>query len=88
MEGGEISVDPGKIKAINEWPEPKTLRQVRSFLGLCNFYRKFIEKFSEKAKPLTNILKSTEFEEKFGRKFAKLAPVEFLESQNGPPLNF
>ena len=81
VEGGEISVDPGKIKAINEWPEPKTVRQVRSFLGLCNFYRKFIEKFSEKAKPLTNILKSTEFEEKFGRKFAKLAPVEFGEPE-------
>ncbi|KAJ8581036.1 hypothetical protein M405DRAFT_752396 [Rhizopogon salebrosus TDB-379] len=35
-------MDPAKIKGISEWPVPKTLTQVRSFLGACNFYCTFI----------------------------------------------
>ena len=81
VEDGKIHMDPDKVKAITEWIEPKNVREVRSFLGLCNFYRKFVEKYAEKAKPLTDILKSTEFEEKFGAKFAKKAPVTFGEKE-------
>ncbi len=79
VKGGEVHTDLNKIQAIRDWPVPKTVREVRSFLGLCNFYRKFIAKHAQLAKPLTNILKSTEFKEKYGREFTKLAPVTLGE---------
>ena len=46
-----------KIKAVLEWPTPKSVTDVRSFLGLANFYRKFVRWFSEIAAPLTNLTK-------------------------------
>ena len=46
-----------KVKAILEWPEPENVTDVRSFLGLCSFYRKFIRWFSELAAPLTDLTK-------------------------------
>lgn len=72
---GEIHTDLRKIEAIQDWPLPTTVRELRSFLGVCNFYRKFIEGHAKLAKPLTNILKSTEFKDKFGRDFSKTAPI-------------
>lgn len=56
-----ISMDPGKVQAIVDFPEPKTLTQLRSFLGLANFYRGFIPGFSEKVKHLTNLTKKGNF---------------------------
>ena len=52
-----IKVSSCKVKAIQEWPIPKTVKQVRSFVGLANFYRKFIKGFSAIAKPLTELTK-------------------------------
>ena len=52
-----IKVSPVKIEAIKLWPVPRTVRQVRSFVGLANFYRKFIKGFSEIAKTLTELTK-------------------------------
>ena len=46
-----------KLKGIQDWPTPSTVKQVQSFLGFRNFYRKFIKKFSELAQPLNNLLK-------------------------------
>ncbi|UYV62930.1 hypothetical protein LAZ67_2002542, partial [Cordylochernes scorpioides] len=51
----KIKPDPEKTKAINEFPHPKTVKQVRQFLGLAGYYRKFIPKFSEIADPLTSL---------------------------------
>jgi hypothetical protein len=45
------------LAGITDWPAPKTIRQIRSFLGFCNFYRRFIHQFSHKAKPLTELTK-------------------------------
>ena len=42
IEEGKISMDPGKLKGIQDWPTPTTLKQVRGFLGFGNFYRRFI----------------------------------------------
>jgi len=52
---GQVRMDPHKVSAIGKWPEPKTVREVQSFLGFCNFYRNFIEGFSHAAKPLWNL---------------------------------
>ncbi|XP_062118562.1 uncharacterized protein LOC133832204, partial [Humulus lupulus] len=50
-----IAVDPSKIEAIRDWPQPKNASEVRSFLGLAGYYRKFVEGFSKIATPLTNL---------------------------------
>ena len=48
-----VSCEPEKIKAVEEWPVPRTRRQVKSFLGLVNYYRRFIQDCAAITKPLT-----------------------------------
>jgi len=50
-------VDPQKVKAITEWPRPTNVTEIRSFLGLAGYYRRFVKDFSKIASPLTNLLK-------------------------------
>ena len=57
IEEGKITMDPGKLKGIQDWPAPTTVKQVRGFLGFGNFYRRFIRGFSEIARPLNELLK-------------------------------
>jgi hypothetical protein len=52
-----ISVDPEKVQEVMDWKPPTTLRQIRSFLGLAGYYRRFIPDFSRIAKPMTELLK-------------------------------
>ena len=54
---GQISMDLVKLKGIQDWPAPTSVKEVRSFLGFGNFYRKFINKFSELAAPLNGLSK-------------------------------
>ncbi|ESK82067.1 reverse transcriptase-rnase h-integrase [Moniliophthora roreri MCA 2997] len=54
---GYIGMDPVKLAGIRDWKPPTTVRGVRSFLGFGNFYRKFIGRFSELARPLNNLTK-------------------------------
>ena len=48
-----VHTDPEKTEKVNNWPQPKTPTEVRSFLGLASYYRRYIEGFSSIAKPLT-----------------------------------
>jgi hypothetical protein len=62
ISNGRISVDPAKVKEIMEWSIPTTATEVRSFLGLVGYYRRFIKGFSKVAKPMTSLLeKGREF---------------------------
>ena len=54
IEAAGISTDPAKIKAIVEWPQPKTLKALRGFLGIAGYYRRFVEAFGTIARPLTS----------------------------------
>jgi hypothetical protein len=53
-----VVVDPSKIEAVSKWQSPKSVTEIRSFLGLAGYYRQFIENFSKTAKPMTELLKS------------------------------
>jgi hypothetical protein len=52
-----VEMDPIKVAGVSEWPIPKTLKEVRSFLGFLNFYRRFVEGFAEIAHPLNDLMK-------------------------------
>ncbi|XP_051141302.1 uncharacterized protein LOC127258494 [Andrographis paniculata] len=58
VSGKGISVDPSKVAAISDWPRPTNQSEVRSFLGLAGYYRRFVLDFSRVAKSLTNLLKN------------------------------
>jgi len=47
-----VTTDPEKIIAVKDWLIPHTKKQLRSFLGFCSYYRKFVKRFSSLAKPL------------------------------------
>src|SRR5882757_10666577 len=55
LEKGVTHMDPVKILGIANWPIPKTVKDVRSFLGFCNFYWAFIRGFANIARPLNQL---------------------------------
>src|SRR6267378_2677209 len=57
LEKGMTRMDPTKISGIKDWPLPKTVTDVRSFLGFCNFYQAFIRGFANIARPLNQLTK-------------------------------
>jgi hypothetical protein len=52
-----IAVDPSKLKEVLDWMPPTSVSEVQSFLGLADYYRRFIPNFSKVAKPITKLLK-------------------------------
>jgi hypothetical protein len=58
--GGELQVDPAKVHVITEWPRPRTVTDVRSFMGACQYLRKFIQNFSLLASPLHSLTKANQ----------------------------
>jgi RNase H-like domain found in reverse transcriptase/Reverse transcriptase (RNA-dependent DNA polymerase) len=61
-----VKTDPGKITAISEWQPPKTLKELRSFLGLASYYRRFVKGFANIAQPLHQVVTNTH--EQFGKR--------------------
>jgi hypothetical protein len=58
-----ITVDPSKVDSVTKWEQPLNVTDVRSFLGMAGYYRRFIENFSKIAKPMIEFLKNkTKFE--------------------------
>ena len=55
LSGDGVSTDPKKIKSVEEWPRPENLKDVQRFIGLCNYYRRFVKDFAKTAKPLHNL---------------------------------
>ncbi|WMV39249.1 hypothetical protein MTR67_032634 [Solanum verrucosum] len=58
----ELAVDPFKIDAIQQWATPKSIKEVRSFLGFAGYYRRFIIQFATIASPLSDLLKNNGFQ--------------------------
>ena len=57
-----IATDPSKLESVTNWPTPKNVKQVRGFIGLCSYYRKYIKSFADIARPLHQL---TEVNRKF-----------------------
>ena len=51
-----VGTDPEKVKAVEEWPTPVTVKQLQAFLGLAGYYRRYIERFAQIAAPLYNAM--------------------------------
>ncbi|MCI26623.1 retrotransposon protein putative Ty3-gypsy subclass, partial [Trifolium medium] len=55
-----IAVDPAKVEAVLQWSTPESVSEIRSFLGLAGYYRRFIEGFSKLAMPLTQLTRKNQ----------------------------
>ena len=87
-----IKVDSSKIEAVMSWERPKTPTEVRSFLGLAGYYRRFVQNFAKIAIPLTKLTRKNEkfvWNEKCKESFQELkkrlvsAPVLALPDEQG-----
>lgn len=57
-----VEMDISKIKAVLDWPVPTSINQLRGFLGLSGYYRRFIKGYASIAAPLTSLLKKDDFQ--------------------------
>ena len=60
MGEGKIEMEKDKVAGVLNWPIPKTVRDVRKFLGLANYYRRFVKDFAKLAQPLNNLTRKEE----------------------------
>ena len=51
-----VATDPAKTEAVTNWPKPKTLKDLRSFLGFASYYRRFVPHFTQVARPLHELV--------------------------------
>ncbi|KAI2665727.1 Transposon Tf2-9 polyprotein [Labeo rohita] len=90
---GSLQMDPSKVRAVLDWPQPNSVKQVQRFLGFANFYRRFIRDFSSVAEPIIALTKefqpfkcSKEAEGAFNRlkKLFTSAPILTLPDPETP----
>ena len=55
VSASSVSVDPEKVEALMSWERPKSVFEIRNFLGLVRYYRRFIQDFSQLAAPMTRL---------------------------------
>ncbi|GKC38412.1 retrotransposon protein, putative, ty3-gypsy subclass [Tanacetum coccineum] len=72
-----IHVDPAKIKSIKDWASPKSPTEIRQFLGLAGYYRRFIEGFSKIVKPITKLTQKKIHEKNYTTPDLELGAVVF-----------
>jgi len=60
MGEGKIEIEEDKVAGVLNWPIPKTVRDIRKFLGLANYYRHFVKDFAKLARPLNNLTRKEE----------------------------
>ena len=58
VSASSVSVDPKKVKAVMSWERPKSVFEIRSFLGFVGYYRRFIKDFSRLATPMTRLTRN------------------------------
>jgi len=82
-----VSTDPEKVRAVADWPAPTTLREVRSFVELCSYYRRFDEGFARISAPLHDTTKkgrtfcwTSECQEAFEQLKSALTSALFLDT--------
>ena len=56
VSGDDLATDPAKTQLVRDWPVPENLRQLRGFLGLASYYRKFVKGYADIAAPLNRLL--------------------------------
>ena len=87
-----ISVDPEKVSAVQEWPTPTSITEIRSFLGLAGYYRRFIKDFSKIAAPMLKLTRkgkpynwTKECQEAFDKlkELLTTSPVLIIPDQSG-----
>ena len=59
VSSSSIGMDRAKVSVVLDWPIPKSIKEIQSFLGFANFYRKFIKSYSMLTTPLTNLTRKT-----------------------------
>ena len=77
VSGKGISTNPKKIEAVSKWPTPKTVYDVRSFLGFVGYYRRFIKNFSRITKPIREVMTGLENQSK---RSAKKTYIEWSDA--------
>jgi len=60
MNQGKIKMEEDKVVGVLNWLTPKTVRDIRKFLGLANYYKQFVKDFAKIARPLNNLIKKEE----------------------------
>ena len=79
VSGKGISTNPKKIEAVSKWPTPRTVYDVRSFLGFVGYYRRFIKNFSRITKPIREVITGLENQSK---RAAKKTYIEWSDTAN------
>ena len=77
VSGKGIATNPKKVEAVTKWPTPKTVYDVRSFLGFVGYYRRFIKDFSKIAKPIREVITGLENQSK---RTTKKTLIEWTEA--------